>query len=160
MFVCFSVADDNFTAKNASFDEDLTIGVVKCWFNQNKRFHVACDVTRPSTWLREVLSSVAIISHLGVLSVLTQQKVTPIWIMFILYLSVTKKIHKVLVYSCKNTIMWPGSNRAHFMTVRRRNAHLAWNIKIYSAFSAGTLKTATKIWESSLKFQLIYILPK
>ena len=73
MFVCFSVADDNFTAKNASFDEDLTIGVVKCWFNQNKRFHVACDVTRPSTWLREVLSSVAIISHLGVLSVLTQQ---------------------------------------------------------------------------------------
>ena len=56
-----------------------------------------------------------------------------------------------LVYITKTLfVMWPNSNRAHFMAVRCRNTLLARDIKISLGFSAGALKDATKIWEFSL----------
>ena len=56
--------------------------------------------------------------------------------------------------------MWPGSEEAHFMTIKCRNAILALGINICLGFPVGALKNATKISEFSLKFELISILRK
>ena len=56
--------------------------------------------------------------------------------------------------------MWPGSDRAHFMAIKCPKAIFARDINICLGFLEGALKNATKIWEFSLKFERISILPK
>ena len=56
--------------------------------------------------------------------------------------------------------MWPGSDRAHLMAIKCPKASLARDINICLGFLAGALENATKIYEFSLKFELISILRK